>query len=37
LTAIRQTQRVRRVVLVSDVSEKFKAGFDGVGEKQEKT
>jgi hypothetical protein len=37
LTAIRQTRRVQRVVLVSDVSEKFKARFDGAGEKQETT
>jgi hypothetical protein len=36
LTAIRRTRRVQRVVLVSDVSEKFKARFDGASEKQER-
>ena len=33
---IRQTRSVQRVVLVSDVSEKFKARFEGFREKQEK-
>jgi len=31
-----QAQSAQRVVLVSDVSEKFKARFEGVREKQEK-
>jgi hypothetical protein len=32
----RQARSAQRVVLVSDVSGKFKIGFDGVREKQEK-